>query len=395
MLVKTGLLIDGTGAPPVHNCILAVEDGRIAAVGRQSDFAADAVQAAVDHSSCCLLPGLIDCHVHLFLEGVAEVKAREERWREPRDITLLRAAKNAERSLWQGVTAVRDLGGPASIGATLKKAVGDGVLSGPRILTCHQAISAPGGHFHYAGGREADGPSDVAKAVREQVKAGADVIKLMATGIVNFRSESAGAVQLSLAEIKAAVREAGRFGRPVSVHANGPAGVQTALTAGVRTLEHGALLDEATVARLAASETYWVPTLSPFNQMLAYARQAAVASLPPAGLERIIVRHAAMVRRAIAAGAKVVAGTDAGSLGVNHGEVWREVAALAELGLPALAAIAAATGLAAEACGLGGEAGVIAAGRPADFIVVAGNPLTDIKLLGQVVRVYKDGIAIR
>jgi imidazolonepropionase-like amidohydrolase len=395
MLVKAGLLIDGTGAPPVHNCILAIEHGLIAAVGRETDFACDDVDTAVDYSACCLLPGLIDCHVHLFLEGVADIKVRESRWREPRDVTLLRAAGNLARTLRQGVTAVRDLGGPAAIGATLKKAVGDGVLAGPRILTCHQAISAPGGHFHYAGGREADGPSDVAKAVREQVKAGADVIKLMLTGIVNFRSESAGSPELSLTEVRAAVREAGRFGRTVSVHANGVAGMQTALAAGVRTVEHGALLDETTVDRLAASEAYWVPTLTPFIQMFAYARQEVVASLPPAALERVLDRHAAMVRRAALAGAKIVAGTDAGSLGVNHGEVWQEVAALSEIGLPPLAAIAAATGLAAKACGLEGEAGVIAVGRPADLIVVPGNPLIDIKLLGQVSEVYKNGVARR
>lgn len=393
MLFRAGMLIDGTGAPPMRDCFLSIEGGRVAAVGRQADFAAGAVAAAVDYSACAILPGLIDCHVHLFLEGIADMKVRGERWRDPAEITLLRAAKNTEAALRKGVTTVRDLGGPAGIATILKKAVAENVLAGPRILTCHRAISAPGGHFHYAGGREASGPTEVGRAVREQLKAGADVIKLMVTGMVNFRSESAGAIELGGLEVQAAVREAGRFARPVSVHANGSEGVKQAVAAGARTLEHGALLDAATVDLLAASGVYWVPTLTPFRRMLDYGTGHTVAALPPSGLQRVYDSHRAMVGRAIAAGARVVAGTDAGSFDVRHGEVWQEVALFVESGMPPLKAIAAATGLAAEAVGLA-DAGTIAAGKRADFIVVAGNPLADMTLLGKVAHVYKDGVKI-
>ncbi|MDR3588119.1 MAG: amidohydrolase family protein [Negativicutes bacterium] len=394
MLIRAGLLIDGAGNPSRKEQYLAIENGRIAAVGQQADFAADQIAQAVDYSSCSVLPGLIDTHVHLFLEGVSDLKIREQRWKEAKEMRWLRAEENLEATLKKGVTTVRDLGGPDGIGIALREAVSQKKLAGPRVLTCHRAISVTGGHFHYAGGREADGPAAMAEAVREQVGAGADCIKLMLTGIVDFRTETAGAVEMSGRELQAAVEAAHRLNRPVSVHANGSDGVRLAIAAGVQTIEHGALLDEATADLVGGGPAYWTPTLTPFLRMFDYGREHVCRTLPEAGLQRVYTRHCAMVRRGIAAGAGIVAGTDAGALGVHHGEVWQELALFVELGMPPLQAIASATGEAAAAIGVGTETGVLTPGKQADLLVVQGNPLKDIKSLRNIVQVYKAGIKV-
>ncbi|QDR80154.1 metal-dependent hydrolase family protein [Sporomusa termitida] len=391
MLIKTGLLIDGTGRDAQAACYLAVKDGFIAGIGKAEDFAVDQVNAAVDYSTCTVMPGLLDPHVHLFLEGISDLRTRSLRWKEDKDITLIRAVRNLALTLSKGVTTVRDLGGPYGVNSLLKKAVRQKVAPGPGVLSACQAISVTGGHFHYAGGREADGPGEMLKAVREQAKAGADCIKIMMTGCVNFVRQDAGIVELSPAEAQAAANEAQHLQKPLAAHANGVAGVRQALTIGVTTLEHGALIDEATADLIAEKGVYWIPTLVPFERMLAYGRQHQTRTLPPDGIEAVYCRHQAMVRRAYQAGAKIVAGTDAGALGVEHGDVWREICLLVECGLPPLAALRAATGLAAEAMGLGQELGTLETGKKADFLILAGNPLIDITSIRNIVKVVKEG----
>lgn len=390
-LFKIGLLIDGTGLTPQESCYLAVENGYIAGIGQADDFAAEQVAAAADYSQYTVMPGLIDPHVHLFLEGISDMKSRTLRWKEDKETTLLRAVNNLTRTIRQGVTTVRDLGGPFGINAFLKKAVKQGIVSGPRVLTARQAISITGGHFHYAGGREADGPEEVVKAVREQVRGGADCVKIMMTGCVNFVRQDAGVVELSLPEAQAAVMEARHLKKMVAVHANGVDGVRQALTVGVSTLEHGALIDEATTDAITDSGVYWIPTLVPFERMLKYGQTHETRTLPARGIETVYRQHQTMVQRAYQAGAKIVAGTDAGALGVGHGDIWRELALLVDCGLPVAAALHAATGLAAQALGMEQEIGIVAAGKRADLLVLSGNPLRDINYIKKVVTVFKDG----
>ncbi len=394
MLIKAGLFIDGSGAPPRNDRFIAVDNGKIVAVGGEDDFAAAQVEHAVDYSPYTVLPGLIDCHVHLFLEGIDDMEKRRCRLREGREIMLFRAARNLELTLRKGVTTVRDLGGPYGIATTLKRAVGEKKILGPRVLTCHRSISVPGGHFHYAGGREAAGPEEIAQAVREQIAAGADLVKLMVTGMVDFRAGETGIPELSWNDIQAAVAEAQRLGRPVSVHANGPCGVRDALAANVNTVEHGILVDNETVGILSQSQVHWVPTISPLWQILNYCRDHSAAAFPEEGVERVYNQHCAMISQGIAAGAEIIAGTDAGALGVDHGEVWRELALLVACGMSPLAAIQAATGRAARAIGVSNTTGTVAPGKHADLLVVCGNPLQNMSLLRNVIQVYKEGESI-
>ena len=394
MLIKTGLLIDGTGSLPKNGYYIAVEKDKITAIGREADFSERQVSQATDYSAYTLLPGLIDSHVHLFLEGISDRKIRERRWQETKELTLLRAMNNLSCSLRKGVTTVRDLAGPNGISSTLKRALKENLITGPRILTCNQSISITGGHFHYAGGLEADGAMEIIKAIREQVKLGADCIKIMLTGCVNFQTKSAGIIEFSMEELCAAVTEARRLNRKVGVHANGIDGIRQALIAGVETIEHGALLDEETTDLLSRSPGYWTPTLTPFFQMLHYSKKHPTITLPEVGLEKVYTEHCAMVKRGIEASANIIAGTDAGSLGVQHGDLWQELALFVTLGMTPLKAIASGTGLAAKAIGIGEETGIIAPGKNADLLVIQGNPLDNMQYLQNIIQVYKDGVSV-
>ena len=211
------------------------------------------------------------------------------------------------------------------------------------------------------------------------------------TGCVNFVRQDAGVVELSLAEAQAATNEARRLQKTIAVHANGNAGVRQALAVGITTLEHGALIDADTNNLIVASGIYWIPTLVPFERMLNYGRGHQTKTLPAEGIENVLLQHKAMIAQAHKAGANIVAGTDAGALGVEHGDLWRELCLLAECGLPSSAVLHAATGLAAQAIGLEQEIGTVEPGKRADLLVLDGNPLADIMNIRKIVQVFKDG----
>jgi len=346
----------------------------------------------IDLSSYTVLPGLIDCHVHLFMEGIFDMPERGKRWKESYEITLLRAVKNLQQTIKCGVTTIRDLGCPKNIALTLKKALNQGVLQGPRIMAAGQAISITGGHFYYGGNREADGEQEMVKAVREQAKAGADLIKVMMTGCVNFVQQNSGIVELTEEEIKAVVGEAHRLGKKVAVHVNGKAGVKQVLTAGVDTIEHCTFLDDETIEAIAESDVYWIPTLMPFQAMLEYGKQYNYSYFPPEKVEKIYSLHRKMLSKAVKLGSKIAVGTDAGALGVEHGDIVGELRLLVENKiLTPQEAIMAATVKAAEALGWEKKIGTIEPGKKADIIGVEGNPLQNINCLSRVVAVWKEG----
>ena len=394
MFIKMGVWHDGEGTFHDHGCI-KIETGKIIAVGKLDDFSVDDQENLLDYSRYTVLPGLVDAHVHLFLEGISDLKIRTARWREEKELTLIRGVKNLEMTLQKGVTTVRDLGGPHAIGQVLKKALKRKILHGPRVIGSNRAISITGGHFHYAGGREADGAEEMVKAVREQVKTGSEWIKIMVTGCVDFCRQDAGGVEMCTAENRAVVEAARRCGRPVAAHVNGCDGVRQVLECGVSTIEHGALLDEHTADSIAGSPVYWIPTLVPFERMLDYGMNHSCTSLPPEGILKVLAQHQKMVLRAWQNGARIVAGTDAGALGVEHGDIWREMVLLRETGLPAETVIAAATGLAAAAIGLAEQVGTITPGKRADLVVIKGDPRKDMTCVANVVQVYQDGIAVK
>ena len=373
-LFRADQLFDGTRLRQ-HAWIL-VEDGRIAAIDN-CEPPGDCV--LVDYGDATLLPGLIDGHVHLGFDASRDPVAQ---MRADSDATLLLRMRNAaQRALAGGVTTVRDLGDRDYLGNALRDWYRFGAEIGPEILTAGPPVTVTGGHCWFMGG-EADGELEVRRGVRARIKAGVDVIKIMATGGHMTRGTNPSLPQYSVAEIRAAVDEAHRLGRLVTAHAHGPTGIANAVEAGVDCIEHcsfrvggGRQPDPHLVERIAESRVAVCPTVG----TLGTGGPLAESFLP-------ILEH--MHR----AGVRLVGGTDAGISPMKpHDVLPHGVAFLAHAGLSNTEALSAATAVAAEACGVSDRKGAIAAGKDADLLVVDGNPIQDLSALLKVKAVYRGG----
>lgn len=400
-LVRAARLIDGKGAVAEPGVVL-VEGDRIVAVGSRAEAAtADRVVYLEDAT---LMPGLIDLHTHLTDEvGV--------HWEDvlvtttPADAALYGAA-NALTTLRAGFTTVRDMGPTwPYVDTSLRDVIDAGVLPGPRMQVSGNYVSATGG----AGDARqfsiyvdvptvrnlADGVDQVRAAVRTNFKHGADFTKILATGAVLSQGLSPGAQQYSDAELAVAVEEARRWGSFVAAHAHGTDGIKAAIRAGVRTIDHGSMLDDEAVQMLAArsDRTFYVPTL---YVGVIVPRDGAALGVPEPQIRRSteMMRHrGASFRRALEAGLTIGFGTDAGVF--EHGHNAREFAVRVELGESEMAAITSATSISAMIMGWEADVGAVEPGKYADLIAVPGNPLDDITLLERVAWVMKGGKVYR
>ena len=390
MLVLTGAaLIDGTGADPVRGRAVAIEEGRIVRVGDETSLPRG---ERIDLAGCTLLPGLINCHVHLCLgaEGDPVTPMRAE----PLALTAIRAALRARETVEAGVTTVRDLGGREYAEMAVKRAVDEGLIPGPRILAAGKPICMTGGHGHWVA-READGPDDVRRAVREQLKAGADVVKIIATGGVMTPGMEAGAPQLTAEEIAAAIEEARKAGRRTAAHAQGTTGIRHCVAAGITTIEHGIYLTPEIVARMRESGIYLVPTLNAPAAISAGGLAAGIPAFIVRKTEIVGEAHLVSFRMALAAGVAIAAGSDAGTPLNRHGSLVPELALMVAHGMTPLQAIRSATQVAAEALGIGEETGRIAPGLSADLVAVADDPAKRIEALDDVRLVVARGRIVR
>jgi imidazolonepropionase-like amidohydrolase len=384
-----GTLIDGTGAEPVTGRAVVVDGGRIVAVVPDAQAPRG---ERVDLAGHTLLPGLINCHVHLCLGAEADpVRPLRD---EPASVTTIRALVRARESVEAGVTTVRDLGGRDYVEMAVRRAVHEGWAPGPRILAAGKAICMTGGHGWWVG-READGPDDARKAVREQLKAGADVIKLIATGGVMTPGVEPGASQLTGEEMRAAVDEARRAGRRTAAHAQGSDGIAAAVEAGITTIEHGIFLTEEIVARMKARGTYLVATLNAPAAISAGGLAAGIPDFMVRKSDAVVPAHIASFQLARRTGVRIAAGSDAGTPLNQHGDYAAELELMVKHGMAPLEAIRAATAVAAEALGLAEETGRLAPGLAADLIAVAGNPAERIQALGDVRMVLARGRPVR
>jgi imidazolonepropionase-like amidohydrolase len=384
-----GTLIDGTGAEPVTGRAVVVDGGSIVAVVPDAQAPRG---ERVDLAGHTLLPGLINCHVHLCLGAEADpVRPLRD---EPASVTTIRALVRARESVEAGVTTVRDLGGRDYVEMAVRRAVHEGWAPGPRILAAGKAICMTGGHGWWVG-READGPDDARKAVREQLKAGADVIKLIATGGVMTPGVEPGASQLTGEEMRAAVDEARRAGRRTAAHAQGSDGIAAAVEAGITTIEHGIFLTEEIVARMKARGTYLVATLNAPAAISAGGLAAGIPDFMVRKSDAVVPAHIASFQLARRTGVRIAAGSDAGTPLNRHGDYAAELELMVKHGMAPLEAIRAATAVAAEALGLAEETGRLAPGLAADLIAVAGNPAERIQALGDVRMVLARGRPVR
>ncbi len=382
IFVTAARLVDGRGGPPIEPGRVLMEGDLIRAVGAGLEPPAGARR--YDFPDATILPGLIDCHVHLADVGTADPKDSAD---EDDAVRVLRLAQHAASTLRAGVTTVRDVGGRHHLEFGFRRGVESGLAIAPRLVLCGKIVSmtTPGADMWPGMYRQADGPWEVAKAVREQVKAGADAIKVMATGaIMAPANERPGQAQYRPHELQAAVETAHGLGRRVAAHAHGIEGIRNAVAAGVDTIEHGTYLhqDPAVAAHMAERGTALVPTLK---------AGALLADPPGPGIPAAIAEKAREARDhagrsfrlAMEAGVPIAMGTDASTSFNYHGENADELALMVEGGMTSMQAITAATATAARALGRDHELGTLQPGFLADLIVVRGNPVVDVSLLRQ------------
>ena len=390
-VVRAGGFLDLESGRVVEPAVVIVEDGAISAV---NPGVVPPEAETIDLGDRILLPGLMDMHTHLTMDIEGDWTNRPVR-QSPPDWAL-RGARNARRTLLAGFTTVRDLGSSRGFpDVALMHAVEDGMVPGPRVVASGNALSITGGHCETTGFAPgileggpkegvADGVDEVLKAVRYQIKHGAQVIKICATaGVLSFEGP-VGAQQYSLEEMQAIVEEATRHDIRVAAHAHGTEGIVAASEAGVASIEHASMLTDEAIATLKANGTFVV-----FNLYLANAiDRDSLPEQQKLKMDIVKARSLESFKMAIDGGLRMAFGTDAGVY--PHGDNAREFASQVANGLPPLEAIRGATIYAAELLGLE-DRGLIEAGRLADLIAVSANPLDDVTLLEDVQFVMKGG----
>lgn len=379
-ILKNTTLIDGTGSEPVHDAVVAVSEGKILYAGSALGWnEANSESIIVDLGGQYVLPGLIDAHVHLSGSGEAD-----SQFYAPTGQMILKILSNAQKNLAAGITTVRDLGGWNELEFDVRRAIQRGEFAGPRMCLAGRFISiTEAGADYYAGMyRVADGVDEVRKAVREQVKNGADVIKMGVTGAVLVESGVPGATHFNFDEIQALVIEAKKFGKPVAMHAHGIDGIRKAVEAGVNTLEHGTYLyqDPNVIQQMVANGVFLIPTLKVGWDIIL----AESSSIPDWIMQKNKDSQGdaeRSLKMAYEAGVRIAMGSDVGTPLNYHGGNALEVYWMHKAGLSVIDALVAATGNAAKALGWDSWMGTLEAGKAADLIVHAKNPLEDLRVL--------------
>ena len=397
-LVYAGTLFAVPGQELLKEQTVFVRDGKILKV--EAGFIRPSTgERVIDLRNHYVMPGLIDCHVHILSELSAKSRLEQVESEEP--YVALRGAAYALRTLRAGFTTVRDLGERSSAIFSLKKAINEGLIAGPRLVVAGSTLSPTGGHAQTYGYREeinalfastgaCDGVDECRKAVRTQVARGADVIKLVATGGVLSNISAGVDQQFTDEELAVIVKTAHGLGKRVAAHAHGAGGINAALRAGVDSIEHGSYVDEASISLFRKTGAYMVPTVIAGVTVAEHAKEQGF--LTPAQREKALkvgpLMQAAL-GRAYKGGVKIAFGTDMG-VGV-HGQNAREFSLMVGAGMPAMEALKAATVNAADLLQLSNVIGTIEANKAADIVAVAKDPRADIKAMERMSFVMRAG----
>ncbi|MDP6689363.1 MAG: amidohydrolase family protein [Alphaproteobacteria bacterium] len=367
-----GLVFDGRNEPTPAMGVL-VKGGRVSKVAPAKQFA-DYQGRRVDTSGGTLMPGLIDCHVHLTLGGEADIASAQAK-RNPGQIVML-ALRWAQQTLAGGITAVRDCGGKDYLEFAVRDACNSGEQLGPTILAAGRMICMTGGHGNRVG-RVADGTDEVVKGVREQIHAGSDFVKIMATGGVMTPGVNPMDAHYSAEEMAVGIAEASRFSKTTASHAMATKGILNAVRGGITSIEHGTFMDDECVEEMLKRGTFLVPTLAPMQGLIAH-----LDKVPLFVQKKFQMMEEAYAKAMILyykAGGKIAMGTDTGVPYATHGNNALELAYMADAGMAPLDVLKSSTSLAAELMELSDE-GRIAEDSRADFLIVDGNPAEDINM---------------
>jgi imidazolonepropionase-like amidohydrolase len=402
-LIHCGSLIDGKSNDVQSQVTLIVEGNKITAIEKGFKTAASG-DKLIDLSKKTVMPGLIDMHVHLEGETNKDQALQEFTLNEA-DIAFW-STQLAQRTLMAGFTTVRDLGG-SGVNTSLRNAVNQGKVVGPRIFSAGKPIATTGGHADPTNGYRKDlmgdpgpkdgvinSPEEARKAVRQRYKEGSDLIKITATGGVLSIAKDGSGPQFTPEELKAIIETAKEYGYHVAAHAHGAEGMKRAVEAGVTTIEHGTKMTEEVMDLMIKKGTYFVPTISAGKFV---AEQAKVPGyyhplVVPKALE-IGPQIQATFAKAYKRGVKIAFGTDAGVY--PHGQNGKEFTYMVEAGMPAMEAIKSATVVPAGILGMSEKIGTIAAGMLADIVATDENPLKNIKTMESVSFVMKDGVVYK
>jgi imidazolonepropionase-like amidohydrolase len=394
--LRCGRLLDPASGSVTEGAVVVVRDGRIAAVGK--GVAVPAGAKVVDLSRHTCLPGLIDSHTHVLLQpederGAPPVVVKSLAFRTVQGVAA------AKKDLEAGFTTMRDLDseGAGFADVAIRDGINRGIIPGPRLLVSTYALTITGGHMNNPGlnpdisvpepATLTDSREAMIAEVRREVKYGADWIKIYATGTLRHIDPVTlePLSQFSEEDLQAAVEEAKRWGRDVSAHAYGGEGANNAIRAGVRSIEHGMLMDDETLKLMVERGTFWCPTLSVYIP--------GAAEDDTELRRRIVANHKKVFQKAMQMGVKIAFGTDAGAF--EHGTQARELVRMVDYGMPPLDAIRSATVRGAELLRLEKELGTVEAGKAADVIAVEGDPLQDIVVMTRVAFVMKGGVVYK
>jgi imidazolonepropionase-like amidohydrolase len=399
-VIRAGSLIDGRSDQPRHDHVIVIRGNRVESVSDAATAKLPAGATVIDLSRATVLPGLIDSHTHIFLQGEDPAQGGYDAniLNAPLALRAARATVAVRRALEQGFTTLRDVetegAGYGDVG--IKQAIEGGYIPGPRLFVATRAISTTGGYplEGYApeldmpkGAQIVDGPVEARKAAREQLDHGADWIKVYMThrSWVGKNGELVSQPTLTVEELRAVVDETHGWGKKVACHVYGGIGLRRALDGGCDSIEHGLDLDDAAIAQMLKQGTWYVPTIG------VYYTDWAPADTPAGQRDRLRASaHEQSFKKALQAGVKIVFGTDMGGIPWTE-PIAQEFSRMVALGMPPMDAIQSATSRAATMLDMDGKIGVVAPGAFADIIAVSGDPLHDVKALESVQFVMKDG----
>ena len=386
IFIRNVFLIDGVKKNATDNVSILIEGDRIQKIGK--DISSPGGAQIIEGAGKTVLPGLIDCHIHIVLDGAPDHSIRG--LKDPLSMKTIKAVEHISRYLPAGFTTICDEGSPEYLGVSLRNAIEAGIIEGPGVVASGRMLSITGGHGQFFPlwvhaedtiAEIVNGPENLREAVRRQLTAGVDVVKFCSTGGVLDPVSKPWDQEYSSEEMDMIIKEANRLKKRTSTHAQGAAGVKAAVKAGVNSIEHGSLMDDECIALMKEKGTFLVPTLAPGYRVIEYGVKGGIPEVSVAKATASYDTHIQSFKKALKAGVKISMGTDCGTPFNHHGTNAFELELMVRYGMTEMAAIMASTRVAAENLQLADKLGTIEEGKLADIIILDGNPLEDIKLL--------------